>query len=122
MGAASLNAWYGLAVNRSGFKGFIETTGEITLSATGGTLGFGAVSRTGSTDVYWVRDGGSVNTTAQASSGGIPNAEIYLGILSGVGLATNRSFASTGFSSGLSPSELENLRDIINTFESALTR
>jgi hypothetical protein len=123
IGGASLNAWFGLSTNDiNRFRGEIEMTGFNTISNTGGTLGFQSVSRTNATEMYWVRDGGAVNTFAVGSPGGIPNTNIFISAYQGVGAYTHRGIATCGWSSGLSTAELGNLRDIINTFESNLTR
>jgi hypothetical protein len=123
IGGASSNAWFGLSTNNSNtFGGEIEMNNFNIISNTGGTLGFQSVSRTNDTEMYWVRDGGAVNTFAVGSPGGIPNTQIFISAYQGVGAYTFRGIATCGWSSGLSTAELGNLRDIINTFESNLTR
>ena len=123
IGAASLNAYFGLSSNASGnFRADIERNFLTIISATGATLGFQAVSRTNANDQLWVRDGGSVNTFASVSNGGIATVSFYVGAYNGVGDYCNRTIATVGMAQGLNETELSALRDIINTFETSYNR
>jgi hypothetical protein len=126
MGCAASSIFTGLASRRSGnFQGQIVINNFLsTLSASTTALGAHLLTRNGSTtQVSYVQNGGAVTTISQTTTSTLqPNTNILIGVYGGVGLYSDKALSTVGFAEGLSTTEMEDLRDIITTFNTTIGR
>jgi len=125
IGAAAVGIYTGMASRLGGnFYGEIIRNGQVVLSATSVNTGVQMVSRNGSTSqISFIMNGSDARTITQnTTSTSQPNRTVLFGVYGGVGLYSDKAYSTMGIAQGLSTSEMNTLRNILNTFNSTIGR
>jgi hypothetical protein len=108
------------------FADMWDTDERVTVNmASINTTGLFTVSRTSSTSLTVYRNGSSIGTNTTTSTGSLPTLSLFLSALNNAGTAANFSTKQIAFASigdGLSASESSDFYNIVQNYQTALSR
>lgn len=124
MGIVGSTTHLGFNSNGSGgtlFLGRMGNTSNVGYIATNYQTGFYATSRTGTTNIDFIRFSGSSSSVA-STEGGLVNLPMGLLNFAGSGFPSSKTYGTHFMGTGMNGTDLANMRNIITTFNNAIGR